>query len=134
MQPRRRRFTHGGATVLNEKFPYIAAALSQLPAATILDGELVALGADDRSDFNLLQNFRSAQAQIRYYAFDLLMLKGKSLLNTPLESRRALLAQMLVPNEHVDLSVSSPSLNRMLEFVQDTPARGPDCQAHRQRL
>lgn len=105
-------------TVLNEKFPYIAAALSQLPAATILDGELVALGADDRSDFNLLQNFRSAQSQIRYYAFDLLMLKGKSLLNTPLESRRALLAQMLVPNEHVDLSVSSPALNRMHEFVR----------------
>jgi bifunctional non-homologous end joining protein LigD len=104
--------------VLNEKFPYIAAALAKLPAATILDGELVALGADKRSDFNLLQNFRSAQAQIRYYAFDLLMLKGKSLLQQPLESRRGLLAEVLAPNAHVDLSVASPALDRMLTFVQ----------------
>jgi DNA ligase D-like protein (predicted ligase) len=104
--------------VLNEKFPYIAAALMKLPASTILDGELVALGADSRSDFNLLQNFRSAQGQIRYYAFDLLMLKGKSLLDQPLAARRELLAEVLAPNEHVDLSVASPAVNRMRKFVQ----------------
>ena len=104
--------------VLNEKFPYIAAALSKLPAATILDGELVAIGAKNRSDFHLLQNFRSAEAQIRYYAFDLLVLKGKSLLDQPLEARRALLAQVLVSNDHVALSVAGASLGRMLKFVQ----------------
>ena len=110
--------------LLNEKFPYIAAALAKLPASTILDGELVAVGADNRSDFNLLQNFRSAQAQIRYYAFDLLALKGKSLLSQPLESRRALLADVLVPNEHVALSVASPSLDRILEFVKEHELEG----------
>jgi DNA ligase D-like protein (predicted ligase) len=110
--------------ILNEKFPYIAAALAKLPAATILDGELVALGADNRSDFNLLQNFRSAQAQIRYYAFDLLALKGKSLLTQPLESRRALLADLLVANEHVALSVASPSLDRVLKFVEKHTLEG----------
>jgi DNA ligase D-like protein (predicted ligase) len=110
--------------VLNEKFPYIAAALAKLPAATILDGELVAIGADKRSDFNLLQNFRSAEAQIQYYAFDLLALKGKSLLNQSLETRRALLAEVLSANDHVALSVASPSLERMLQFVQKHTLEG----------
>jgi DNA ligase D-like protein (predicted ligase) len=109
---------------LTVKFPYIAAALAKLPAATILDGELVAMGADNRSDFNLLQNFRSAESQIKYYAFDLLALKGKSLLNQPLEARRRLLADVLVPNEHVALSVVSPSVRRMLKFVEEHNLEG----------
>jgi bifunctional non-homologous end joining protein LigD len=110
--------------VLTVKFPYIAAALAKLPAGTILDGELVALGADNRSNFNLLQNFRSAESHIKYYAFDLLVLKGKSLLNQPLESRRAALAEVLVPNEHVALSVVSPAVKRMLKFVQEHNLEG----------
>jgi DNA ligase D-like protein (predicted ligase) len=110
--------------VLNEKFPYIAAALAKLPAATILDGELVAIGADNRSDFNLLQNFRSAEAQIQYYAFDLLALKGKSLLTQSLETRRAMLAEVLSANDHITLSVASPSLERMLRFVKKHTLEG----------
>ncbi len=104
--------------VLNEKFPYIAAALSKVPAGTIIDGELVAFGADNRSDFNLLQNFRSAQAQIRYYAFDLLALKGKSLLAQPLATRRALLAEVLRPNEHLAQSAVDPRAQHILKFVK----------------
>src|ERR1700761_7035414 len=42
--------------VLNEKFPYIASALKSLPSDTVIDGELVALGADGKPNFNLLQN------------------------------------------------------------------------------
>jgi Predicted membrane protein (DUF2254) len=34
--------------VLNQKFPYIAATLNDLPEGTVLDGELVALGPDGR--------------------------------------------------------------------------------------
>jgi len=65
--------------VLNNKFPYIATALKELPDETILGGELVALDAKGRSVLNLLQNFRSAEAQIHYDAFDILALKGKDL-------------------------------------------------------
>jgi DNA ligase D-like protein (predicted ligase) len=111
--------------VLNVKFPYIAAALSKLPARTILDGELVAIGADQRTDFNLLQNFRSAEAQIRYCAFDLLVLRGKSLLKVPLETRRAMLADVLAPNDHVVLSVVDHRPSRhILKFVQEHGLEG----------
>jgi bifunctional non-homologous end joining protein LigD len=50
--------------VLNQKFHYVATALKDLPDETVIDGELVALGPDGRPDFNLLQNFRSAESRM----------------------------------------------------------------------
>src|SRR5450755_1541565 len=47
--------------VLNSKFAYIAEALEDLPDATVLDGEIIAMDSAGRSAFNLLQNFRSAE-------------------------------------------------------------------------
>jgi DNA ligase D-like protein (predicted ligase) len=91
--------------VLNERFPRVAEALTKLPASTVIDGEVCALDASGRTDFNLLQNFRSAEAQIHYFAFDILVLKGKSLIKVPLSKRRALLADVLPKNDHVSLSV-----------------------------
>ena len=49
--------------VFNQKFPHIAAAWKDLPDDTVIDGEVVALGADGKPDFNLLQNFRSAESR-----------------------------------------------------------------------
>jgi len=74
--------------VLNRKFHYIAKALDYLPADTVLDGELVALGPGGKPNFNLLQNFRSAESQITYYAFDVLTHKGRDLTQIPLFERR----------------------------------------------
>ena len=62
--------------ILNHKFGYIADALRKLPDSTVLDGELVAMDTDGRADFQLLQNFRSAELKIHYYAFDLLFYKA----------------------------------------------------------
>lgn len=110
--------------VLNKKFGYIAEALAKLPPSTILGGEVVALDANNRSDFNLLQNFRSAEARIHYYAFDMLVLKGKSLLRLPLRERRAMLAKVLPENNHVSLSVVDPNLRHILQFVTDHGLEG----------
>jgi ATP-dependent DNA ligase len=62
--------------VLNQKFHRIATDLRDLPDDTVIDGELVALGPDGRPDFNLLQNFHSAESSILYYAFDILVHRG----------------------------------------------------------
>jgi ATP-dependent DNA ligase len=64
---------------LNGKFHQVAAELQGLPDDTVLDGELVALGPDGRPDFNLLQNFRSAESRIIYYIFDILVHKNRDL-------------------------------------------------------
>lgn len=103
--------------VLNEKFPRIVQALSALPPSTILDGEVVALDENHRPDFNLLQNFRTAEAFIHYYAFDLLVLKGKSLLGVPLTERRATLAKIPPDHKLIGLSAVDPSLSHLLKFV-----------------
>jgi DNA ligase D-like protein (predicted ligase) len=113
------------ANLLNDKFPYLSAALSKLPNSTILDGEVVALDAKRRSDFNLLQNFRSAETHIHYYAFDILVLRGKDLMQLPLEKRREILADVLPTNEHISLSVvDRRPLANMLKFAAKNHLEG----------
>jgi DNA ligase D-like protein (predicted ligase) len=105
--------------VLNQKFQSIADALKKLPDSTILDGEVVALDANNRSDFNLLQNFRSAETGIHYYVFDILMLKAKLLTQLTLDERRAILAKALPINDHISLSVVDRGpATHILKFVQ----------------
>lgn len=103
--------------LLNTKFHYIVSALAKLPDATVVDGELVALDADGRSDFNLLQNFRSAEPQIHFFAFDVLMHNGRLLTALPLDQRREILVKVLPQNEHVSLSAVGRSAKQMLKFV-----------------
>jgi len=111
--------------ILNTKFPYIATALKGLPDETILDGELVALDAKRRSVFNLLQNFRSAEAQIHYYAFDILVLKGKHLTQLPLAERRQILNKVALVNDHISLSAVSPGPSAdILAFVKEHGLEG----------
>jgi bifunctional non-homologous end joining protein LigD len=110
--------------ILNGKFGYIADALEDLPDATVLDGELVAMDEAGHSDFNLLQNFRSAQSRIHYYAFDVLMHRGKGLLERPLAERREILAKILPQNDHISLSAVGNSASQMLAFVKEHGLEG----------
>jgi len=113
------------ANILNEKFPRIAEALARMPASSVIDGEVCAMDDKGRSDFNLLQNFRSAEDRIRYFAFDILILKGKSLLKLPLDERRKILADVLPINDHIGLSVvDHRPLANMMKFVQKNGLEG----------
>ena len=99
--------------------------LQHLPNETVIDGELVALGPDGRPDFNLLQNFRSAESRIVYFAFDILISEGRRLTKLPLSERRAILASVVEPGEHVALSqVSDRSAAQMLQFVKSHGLEG----------
>ena len=105
--------------MLNRQFPYIATALNGLPDDTILDGEVVALDEQGRSDFNLLQNFRSAESQIHYYVFDILALKGRDVSVLPLAERRRILEKALKRNEHISTSpAEAGSSAKILAFVK----------------
>lgn len=110
--------------ILNHKFGYIADALGKLPNSTVLDGELVAMDTDGRADFQLLQNFRSAELKIHYYAFDLLFYKGKLLTQRPLEERRALLNRIAPVNDHISISAVDDSAAQMLKFVKQHGLEG----------
>jgi DNA ligase D-like protein (predicted ligase) len=111
--------------ILNRQFPYIAASLEDMPDATVFDGEVVALDAQGRTDFSLLQNFRSAESRIHYYVFDILMHKGKDVMQLPLNERRLLLDKVLTRNEHISASAFEyRSATKILKFVKQHGLEG----------
>jgi DNA ligase D-like protein (predicted ligase) len=90
---------------LNSQFPYIVEALADLPAGTVVDGEVVAIDESGRPDFNLLQNFRAEASRIRYYIFDLLCCEDRDLTHVPMVERRALLKSVVVvPDKRIRIS------------------------------
>jgi DNA ligase D-like protein (predicted ligase) len=110
--------------VLNNRFGYIAEALEGLQSGTVLDGEIVALDTTGKSDFNLLQNFRSAETKIHYLVFDILMHKGRLLTELPLDERRAILTKILPRSDHIGISVVDYSAAQMLSFVREHGLEG----------
>jgi ATP-dependent DNA ligase len=54
-----------------------------MPDETVIDGEVVALDEQGKPNFNLLQNFRSADSHIMFYAFDVLVHRGEDLTKRP---------------------------------------------------
>jgi ATP-dependent DNA ligase len=85
----------------------------------------VALGTDGKPEFNLLQNFRSAEARIVYYAFDILVHKRRDLTGLPLSERPKILSGVIKPHHHVELSaVSDKSAKEMLKFVKEQGLEG----------
>jgi ATP-dependent DNA ligase len=79
----------------NAQFPGIAAALSDLPDDTVVDGEVVALDSSGRPDFHLLQSFRNQAPRIHYFVFDLLCCKSRDLTGVPLVERGELMRSLL---------------------------------------
>ncbi len=89
---------------LTDRFPDLAAAaLAQVPAGTVLDGEVVVWGGD-RLDFGLLQRrlvtppsrmaALAAAHPASYVAFDLLASGGTDQRRHPLRARRAALEEL----------------------------------------
>lgn len=77
--------------------PLVEAARRLPVKQAIIDGEVVVLKPDGKSDFQALQNaFRDGRDRsLHYYAFDLLYLDGRSLLDVPLEERKSALEGLL---------------------------------------
>jgi bifunctional non-homologous end joining protein LigD len=111
--------------VLNTKFPHIAAALRDLPDETVIDGELVALASDGRPNFNLLQNYRSAESHIIYYVFDVMTLEGRDLTQLPLSERREVLRSILPTNEYLGISIAvQMTAQEMIALVREQGIEG----------
>jgi bifunctional non-homologous end joining protein LigD len=82
----------------NDRLPEIVGAIEGLGLDSLrLDGELIALDTQGRSDFNALQRTLSgeAQAPLVYMLFDLPYLEGYDLTRVPLSERKALLERLL---------------------------------------
>jgi len=75
----------------------IVKALSELPAETVIDGEIVALDEAGRPSFSALQNLGSNNVPLMYYIFDVMVLEGVDLTHEPLFRRRELMEQGILP-------------------------------------
>ncbi|HSH38457.1 MAG TPA: non-homologous end-joining DNA ligase, partial [Chthoniobacterales bacterium] len=83
---------------LSSDFPDVVSAVAGLNAGTaLLDGEVVAVNAEGKPSFQMLQNRGSAGRDwhIVYYAFDLLNLEGKDLRSLPLLERKQRLRELV---------------------------------------
>lgn len=87
------------------KFTPIVESLRGLAHEAVLDGEVVVIDEQGRSDFQLLQNYQTTGVgRLRYYVFDLLYLDGRDLRGLPLGERKALLGKVIAGLPDVLLS------------------------------
>ena len=77
-----------------EQFLTITQACEHLPPDTLLDGEIIALDHNGRISFNQLQHHRSKAQAILFYAFDVIIHRGRRLIDLPLETRQELLSDI----------------------------------------
>ena len=112
-------------TDITRDFAAVADALRTVPARVcLIDGEIVALDAEGRPSFQLLQQRKSAEGTIVYYAFDLLNLEGEDWRRRPLEERKARLAELL-DGSAVRLSASfTETGDKVVEHVRKLGLEG----------
>jgi DNA ligase D-like protein (predicted ligase) len=79
------------------RYAPVLKGLAGLPNDTVIDGEIVALDEEGRPSFNLLQNYGSSKAPLLYFVFDVMVYAGRNVMSEPLDERRVLLEQKVLP-------------------------------------
>jgi len=88
-----------------DQFHPISDALGIWNVKAIIDGEIVVLGADGKSDFSAIQNWqRRKDGQLVYNVFDMLWYEGRDLRELPLTDRKAILEAVLPTDDIIRLS------------------------------
>jgi bifunctional non-homologous end joining protein LigD len=80
----------------SDKFKSLVKAAARLPAGCLIDGEAVALDDEGKPSFQLLQStLKGGGASLAFYAFDLLVDRGKDIRKLPNIERKERLAALL---------------------------------------
>ncbi|HLS82781.1 MAG TPA: non-homologous end-joining DNA ligase [Steroidobacter sp.] len=130
------RLTSRNGLDMSAVFPEVVADLaSQAVESMILDGEVVAFGADGRPSFNALQKRAQLKTRseiaaarretpIAMVCFDLLHFAGLNLRNNPHQARRRYLAQCLLPSAHLQLIHSTQDAETLYAAALDSGFEG----------
>jgi bifunctional non-homologous end joining protein LigD len=91
------RFVSRNKRSLTEKFPELQSVVDDVRASVaILDGEIVAVDAEGMPSFDRLRlRKRGRDFAVVFYAFDLLYVDGRSLMDQPLVDRKRALRKLL---------------------------------------
>lgn len=88
---------------ITERFPELIAL--DIPKGTVLDGELIALDADGKPDFEaVMKRFMSRKKShipIQYCVFDVLYREGQAVMGLPLWQRKEILEQLIDDGPHI---------------------------------
>ncbi len=110
------------------EFPELLEPLRNIPGDFILDGEIIGWRDGRAIPFTELQQrlgrkqidlFTTAHLPVSFVAFDLLLLDGRTLLDTPLAERRLLLERLLAKAEQPALQFTRAELCRTAEEIEN---------------
>jgi bifunctional non-homologous end joining protein LigD len=90
--------------IVTHSYIEVAKALEGIKRDAVIDGELVAIGSDGVSHFQLLQNALRHQAKLRYCAFDLMFQEGDDLRGLSLIERKKRLKAILPKHKLIAFS------------------------------
>ena len=90
--------------IISRSYIEVAKALEGVEANAVIDGELVAIGKDGVSRFQLLQNALRHEAKLLYCAFDLTFENGEDLRKRPLLERKKRLKAILPSDKLIAFS------------------------------
>jgi bifunctional non-homologous end joining protein LigD len=90
--------------IISHSYIEVARALEAVKGDAVIDGELVAIGKDGVSHFQLLQNALRHEAKLQYFAFDLMFHDGEDLRSLPLTERKKRLKAILPKHRLVGYS------------------------------
>lgn len=102
-----------------KKYLPVVEALQQLNINAILDGELIAIDASGKPNFDEVQRWNGS-LPLQYYLFDIIALNGKSLIDKPLTARKDLLRK-IVPKDH-DILKFSDSFDDGIDLFKQVEA------------
>jgi len=90
--------------IVSHNYSEVAKALEGMKHDAVIDGELVAIGSDGLSHFQLLQNARRHEAKRQYCAFDLMFQDGDDLRGLSLLERKKRLKAILPKHKLIAFS------------------------------
>jgi bifunctional non-homologous end joining protein LigD len=109
-----RLFSRNGRSLSVRFWPIVDAIASLKVKNAIIDGEIVCLASDGRPCFEDLQNMSPVlEANLFFYAFDLLHLNGRNVFDAPIEERKERLRDLLPEGGPLRLS----------DFIDGDPAQ-----------
>jgi bifunctional non-homologous end joining protein LigD len=108
--------------IISQSYREVAKALEGKKQDAVIDGELVALGRDGVSHFQLLQNARRREAKLQYCAFDLMFHAGDDLRGLPLLERKKRLKAILPKHKLIAFSRHRPTFGK--KFFSEAEREG----------
>jgi bifunctional non-homologous end joining protein LigD len=108
--------------IISSSYVDVAQALEGVRGDAVIDGELVAIGKDGVSHFQLLQNALCHEAKLLYCAFDLMFEDGVDLRKLPLLERKERLKAVL-PRDRL-IAFSRHRKANGTKFIAEAERRG----------